>query len=182
MAKPVGLVYFIAAESVRRVKIGHTREGIQSRLQCCRTHSPVPVTLLGYGVGSRREERRLHRKFRSLHTHGEWFKLTEKLREFIVSYVRDYRAPLSRVNRLVIGGPEVLGNSRPSQCEVCHRSIAKPGHAVGLTGENGAVYVGCLACLDDGTVLDGHEVVVWCESDKALVPFCPSMVAGDLES
>jgi hypothetical protein len=42
------VIYFLLAESVRRVKIGYTNEpDVEDRIAAIRTASPVELTLLG---------------------------------------------------------------------------------------------------------------------------------------
>lgn len=77
-----GFVYFVEACGVGAVKIGYTGH-LESRLSGIQSHCPVQVLLLGYVVGSRADERALHTQFHHLRLHGEWFRLTTELREFI---------------------------------------------------------------------------------------------------
>jgi T5orf172 domain len=75
-------VYFIEAKDVGLIKIG-TSTSSSSRLDAIRLLSPVPLALLAVIKGNRKVEGALHRKFRHLRRHGEWFEDTLELRAFI---------------------------------------------------------------------------------------------------
>lgn len=81
----VGVVYFIHAPTVARVKIGFTslHREIAGRLSSLQTGSPVPLVLLGCAEATREHERRAHRAWHEQHSHGEWFDCTPELAAFI---------------------------------------------------------------------------------------------------
>lgn len=73
------VTYFVKAKGHNVCKIGRTNN-IVSCLQQLQRGSAVPLVLLGTtGIA----ERELHLLFHSLRLHGEWFKLTPKLKRFI---------------------------------------------------------------------------------------------------
>lgn len=84
-----GVVYLIGSEVVRVVKIGITRGTAQSRLRSLQTGCPFPLTLFGCFPGYSELEQKLHRTFRPLWIHGEWFELAHKLRDF-TGYIQSY--------------------------------------------------------------------------------------------
>jgi hypothetical protein len=76
-------VYFIQAEGVGRIKIGHTSREPASRLRCLQTSSPARLTLLGTIKGGARREREVHQMFAHLRVTGEWFEPGKDLLDFI---------------------------------------------------------------------------------------------------
>lgn len=79
---PAGFVYFIRAARMRAVKIGWARDA-EARLRELQTASHHKLHLIGFLPGSLEDERRWHLGFRSLRIRGEWFNLTDDLREAI---------------------------------------------------------------------------------------------------
>lgn len=83
-AKAVRTVYFIGSEKEAFVKIGVASD-VRKRLQDIRTAAPFPVRILG--MVERRDaaktERELHQLFAAYHTHGEWFRLTPAILEWL---------------------------------------------------------------------------------------------------
>lgn len=73
-----GVVYFLSADSVDRVKVGFTRDRrtIVKRMASLAYSSPVPVTLMKCIAGSMQGERWLHAKWAEHRHHGEWFTLS----------------------------------------------------------------------------------------------------------
>ena len=78
--KPV--IYFIADEHLRLVKIGTSRK-VASRFDGLRNSSAVPLRLLGVCAGGTQEESELHKRFAHVRRHGEWFELSEELAAYI---------------------------------------------------------------------------------------------------
>src|SRR5262249_28266675 len=70
-AEQMGLVYFV--ETGDFIKIGHTKNW-RVRLTSLQTSSPTKLTILHLEPGDVSQEKALHRKFRHLHNHGEWFR------------------------------------------------------------------------------------------------------------
>lgn len=75
-------VYFAEATGLGRVKIGVANDP-QTRLRGLMTGSAVSLSLIGIMPGDESLEREIHEKFSAFRTHGEWFDLSEEIREFI---------------------------------------------------------------------------------------------------
>lgn len=75
------LVYFI--EGGNSIKIG-VAEYPQNRLRILQNSSPLALKILKTCNGGREEERKLHARFAHLRQHGEWFKKSDELMDFIV--------------------------------------------------------------------------------------------------
>lgn len=84
-----GVVYLIGSDAVGVVKIGKTRGTVQNRLKTLQTGCPFPLNIYAYFTGYTDLEAKLHRTFRPLWRHGEWFDLRDKLFDF-VSYLESY--------------------------------------------------------------------------------------------
>lgn len=77
---PIGeVVYFVYCAG--RIKIGITFS-ISKRLETIRAHSPHPVIALLLVPGGIKEEREFHARFAAERKHGEWFILSQKMRNF----------------------------------------------------------------------------------------------------
>lgn len=108
-------VYF--AEAGGRVKIGWTAKDPQQRLRDLTIGSPFPLRLLAAlevepGRG-RTVEAAFHELFADEHVHGEWFKLSDRIRVFAYQIGKGWRstAPADPVRR----------------CDVC-RELAPVAH------------------------------------------------------
>lgn len=78
-----GFIYFIADVGQGLVKIG-VSGGVHSRVAQLRTATPGgQLLLLGCFKGSKSMEKGLHAYFDKYRVHGEWFKLTKDIAEFI---------------------------------------------------------------------------------------------------
>lgn len=77
-----GWVYFILADDLGLVKIGHA-DNVRTRLDSLRGMSPVGLTLIATIQGDQILERSLHKKFARLRDHGEWFRYTMEISQFI---------------------------------------------------------------------------------------------------
>jgi excisionase family DNA binding protein len=115
----VGWIYFVGAAEVGRIKIGHTANHPDQRLDTLRTSAPTEIAALGILRGTARVERAIHRHFAGYRWHREWFRDEHPLRAFIKAFatpVRDgvddllmhpddaealYRATTRLVNRWV---------------------------------------------------------------------------------
>jgi hypothetical protein len=75
-------IYFIQAKSNHLIKIGQTNN-IERRLAGLKRMSPVKLRLLGYVNSGLYSEPFLHNKFKESRMHGEWFKPSEELYDFI---------------------------------------------------------------------------------------------------
>jgi hypothetical protein len=77
-----GFVYFIRAGRMRAIKIGWANDA-EARLAALQTASHHKLHLIGYLPGSHADEQEWHDRFRSLRIRGEWFNLTDEIREAI---------------------------------------------------------------------------------------------------
>jgi hypothetical protein len=73
-------VYF--AYSAGRIKIGTSKDP-KFRGQDLSLQSPHPVTVIMTMAGDHRVEREFHRLFDPLREHGEWFRLSSEMRQFL---------------------------------------------------------------------------------------------------
>lgn len=73
--------YFIQPVDGGPIKIGFTATTPESRLKGLTTGSPQKLRIVG-AINSN-VEKELHRKFRSVRVHGEWFRATSELTSFI---------------------------------------------------------------------------------------------------
>lgn len=80
-------LYFIWAPEAERIKIGRTRD-VANRLRDLSTGSPVPLRLLGaVPCPSKTEEFRVHMLWMDHWSHGEWFRRSPELWDWIVNCV-----------------------------------------------------------------------------------------------
>lgn len=86
-----GWVYF--AYCAGRIKIGYTTN-VANRLTQFVTHAPQPVTLLLSIGGDDDDERSYHEQFAADRVHGEWFRLSYDLRDFLDQHMNDDGFPL----------------------------------------------------------------------------------------
>lgn len=70
-------LYVVGPTNSGRVKIGITTDTLQ-RLKALQASSPALLRLLWWARGSREMEERLHLRFHSYRTHGEWFDFGER--------------------------------------------------------------------------------------------------------
>ena len=76
------MIYFVTDGTA--IKIGYSIDGqVKRRIGKLQTGNPRPLRLLATCTGSRRTERRLHRRFSSSHLRGEWFRRTKELTAFV---------------------------------------------------------------------------------------------------
>lgn len=87
MEQDTGYIYFLAAPGTGKVKIGWAVNP-KHRLACLQTGSPVPLEMLRIMPGVRLDEGRLHARFASARTTGEWFNLVPELEAYIGSLSR----------------------------------------------------------------------------------------------
>lgn len=79
------LIYFVEADvPAKLVKIGVTTD-LGRMLSSLRNTCPCSIAVLGILFSDRVRERKaqLHRQFIAEHAHGEWFRLSDKLRTWI---------------------------------------------------------------------------------------------------
>lgn len=78
-----GVIYFVIAKDVGRLKIGHTSSDIIKRMRALQGNSPVELTLIGYITGTVQDERDLHARFVNYRQHYEWFLASSELMAYI---------------------------------------------------------------------------------------------------
>lgn len=92
-----GSIYFIRSRNL--VKIGFTAGDPTVRLNKLQIGSPVKLELLGYVEGDDVIERQLHWRFKSHHSHGEWFFIEGSLCTYIKKLFDAESPPEQQVNR-----------------------------------------------------------------------------------
>lgn len=86
-----GYVYFIQAIGVDLMKIGFTtHEDPRKRLTHLKIGSPLPLRLITTIPATRYTERKIHRRFAHLWSHGEWFRLTPELIRAVKDYMENW--------------------------------------------------------------------------------------------
>jgi T5orf172 domain len=94
----LGLVYFLMADSVNLIKIGHTSRKLHKRIAAILGASPVPLRGLGVIRGEVEVEQALHEKFSAHRAHYEWFNAHEEL----LAFIKEIAAPWpSRTDTMV---------------------------------------------------------------------------------
>jgi len=79
-----GCVYFLLGRKSKRLKIGHSFH-VPSRVKALQSSSPEELVVIKTIPGSQQLETRLHKKFAHLRLHGEWFRATTEIMEYIQS-------------------------------------------------------------------------------------------------
>jgi hypothetical protein len=77
-----GFIYCVQSLSTSNIKIGFTKHPLK-RFSSCRTHSSETLMVVGMWIGSRDNEKEIHRKFKTHNTTGEWFTPHASLQAFI---------------------------------------------------------------------------------------------------
>ena len=85
----VDCVYFIKAPINSLIKIG-TTSNLTKRLRDLRFMSPAPLEPMGYHEGDHAEERELHVMFRHARSHGEWFRPTPDVLDYIHHHAKPW--------------------------------------------------------------------------------------------
>lgn len=75
-------VYFLEAVGTARVKIGWSVDFLrrQKDIQAC---CPVPTQVIHTERGGKPQEKSLHLKFAACRLHGEWFVLSDEIRDYV---------------------------------------------------------------------------------------------------
>lgn len=76
-------IYFL--EGAGMIKIGRARN-LTQRIRAIQTMSPVRLRLIGSMPGDGNDEREIHRKFSHLRGHGEWFRASQEIYDFVMKY------------------------------------------------------------------------------------------------
>jgi len=74
------MIYFAQVNDY--IKIGYTTN-VKARMEAIQAMTPYRLKLLKIVPGEVKKERELHRQFEEYKIHGEWFKLTGRLKDFI---------------------------------------------------------------------------------------------------
>lgn len=76
------MIYFI--NHTDYVKIGYTSD-ISRRISDLQISCPVKLTLVGLIEGDMIDESSLHERFKKFHSHGEWFRYTKEICQYVQS-------------------------------------------------------------------------------------------------
>lgn len=79
------VVYFLQGETTKNIKIGLSND-IEKRIKSIKTACSEKLLLLGWINGGGKTEKSLHKKFRRLRLHGEWFRGDRILTDFIKNH------------------------------------------------------------------------------------------------
>lgn len=149
-------VYVIGAPGSPIVKIGYSAD-LSQRLRVIQTGSHVQVAVLWQDGGGRALERALHREFRQLRQHGEWFDFgdadpvatvrgaAERLKATGLPPVRARRRPQSRPVPVI---PPTLDPRRAAADDPDHDN---PRYQQQTCGCRAMTPAECAACGDDPT-------------------------------
>lgn len=85
-------VYFIHAPSCRLVKIGFADKP-RNRFSALQVGCPVKLRPLGVIDGGEAEESVLHAMFKDEWSHGEWFRMTDRIGEYIRANAKPWPKP-----------------------------------------------------------------------------------------
>lgn len=77
-----GYVYFISTHREKEVKIGWAVD-VKRRLSQLQTGHPYELLVAYSAPGTQADERALHERFSELRLHGEWFRYTEEIHDFL---------------------------------------------------------------------------------------------------
>jgi hypothetical protein len=120
------VIYFIEAVGTAMIKIGHTNQTPAARLQTLQVGCPVRLLGLGLMVGDREDEVVIHRRFASLKMHGEWFRDSSKIRNFIVRECQPWES--GRCDRLLtVKRREELARKKEAENAESHRLMQEWG-------------------------------------------------------
>jgi hypothetical protein len=95
--KRAGFIYFIQESILKNIKIGFTSSHPKKRLKTLATASSQELHFIGFMLGNKPDEKRLHNKFKHLHVRNEWFEPGDDLIRFIekLDYGKDFEKALS---------------------------------------------------------------------------------------
>lgn len=77
------MIYFVLAKGSKRVKIGYTKSGVESRIASLSTGCPTEPILILTKEGDQLVEANYHQRFKSLRAVGEWFDLSHDLLDLL---------------------------------------------------------------------------------------------------
>jgi hypothetical protein len=76
------MIYFVACREADAVKIGICSARVHKRVSMLQVGCPLRLELMGVQDGYTEEERELLKRFAAHRIHGEWFRLTDEIREY----------------------------------------------------------------------------------------------------
>lgn len=77
------MIYFIQGTQSGNIKIGYTKNRIESRLKDIQSESSDILVCLKTIDGKEKDETNLHKKFKHLWSHAEWFRPGKTLLRYI---------------------------------------------------------------------------------------------------
>jgi hypothetical protein len=80
--KHKSVIYFVQGQTTKLIKIGISTN-FKERIESIKTLSAEQVITLGLMWGNRTIEQLLHMRFKQSHEHGEWFRPTEDILQYI---------------------------------------------------------------------------------------------------
>lgn len=81
---PDTIIYFIRGELTGLIKIGMAHDVCPcARLKTLQIGSPDKLVCLGFQNRTKSDERVLHKRFKAIREHGEWFKPSDELFNYI---------------------------------------------------------------------------------------------------
>lgn len=78
-----GWVYFVSCTETGRVKIGYTKGDVAKRIKSLQTGAAGELVLLAKHPGTPETERSLHERFNTTRLHGEWFAMSDAIRDYL---------------------------------------------------------------------------------------------------
>jgi len=82
-------VYFIQGADKIKIGISQSPKKRLATLQCT---SPIPLKMLAICKGGTKLEKKLHKQFKHLRSHGEWFRAEPELLSYIEQYLAGYQS------------------------------------------------------------------------------------------
>ena|GEM_PF-5156835 len=83
-SRGLGILYFI--ECAGLIKIGFSKRSLVQRLKDFKTGNPSKITLCLFQWGTMDDEKDLHKTFASDRVHGEWFRPSNELKQYILDW------------------------------------------------------------------------------------------------
>jgi|ERR1051325_1987529 hypothetical protein len=77
------MVYFIGNIQKEVIKIGYTKSDVKGRLKSLQTGSHCKLYVILVIEGERDLEKYLHQQFKAYNTSGEWFNISDEIKEYV---------------------------------------------------------------------------------------------------
>lgn len=84
-------IYVVQGRGTNCFKIGTTNSPIQTRIDSLAMGSAVDLDLVGWGVGGRSLEQRIHKLLQFYRVRGEWFELPDSILWWLLAYLGQIR-------------------------------------------------------------------------------------------